>query len=225
MILRSGKSLLILTLKEEIKIDAIMLTEYLNKENVNVTNKYFSYKKDFTIRDISGQINLITEIHKILMKCEFDGLSRIESKIGREVEAYKVQLKKIKRDYNELIMKANKNDIDKFLIFEGKNMINQASVALEKIYNDNYLSIIDRSMNRKEICLGRIDSGNLRKENGKLEVGSLKGISYNLIEEDLYKYIKRIQKRNSYIDENEVIDLFVRVSHLAYSSINYLKGL
>ena len=225
MILRSGKSLLILTLKEEIKIDAIMITEYLNKKNVNVTNKYFSYKKDFTIRDISWQINLITEIHKILMKCEFDGLSRIESKIGREVEGYKVQLKKIKRDYNGLIMKANKNDIDKFLIFEGKNMINQASVALEKIYNDNYLSIIDRSMNRKEICLGRIDSGNLRKENGKLEVGSLKGISYNLIEEDLYKYIKRIQKRNSYIDENEVIDLFVRASHLAYSSINYLKGL
>ena len=151
--------------------------------------------RDFTIRDISGQINSIIEIHKILMKCEFDGLSRIESKIGREVEGYKVQLKKIKRDYNELIMKINKNDIDKFLIFEGKNMINQASVALEKIYNDNYLSIIDRCMNRKEICLGRIDSGNLRKENGKVEVGSLKGISYNLIEEDLYKYIKRIQKR------------------------------
>ena len=216
---------MILTLKEGIKIDVIMIAEYLNKKNVNVTSKYFSYKKNFNIKDISEQINLITDIHKILMKCEFDGLSRIESKIGREVEAYKVQLKKIKRDYNELIMKINKNDIDKFLIFEGKNMINQASIALDKIYNDNYLSIIDRSMNRKEICLGRVDSGNLRKENGQLEIGSLKGISYNLIEEDLYKYIKRIKKRNSYIDENEVIDLFVRASHLSYSSINYLKGL
>lgn len=225
MILKTGKSLLILTLKEEIKIDVIMITENLNKENVNVTNKYFSHKKDFNIKDIKGQINLIIDIHKILMKCEFDGLSRIESKIGREVEGYKVQLKRIKRDYNELIMKTNKNDIDKFLIFEGKNMINQASVALDKVYDDNYLSIINRSMNRKEICLGRVDDGNLRKENEQLEIGSLKGISYNLIEEDLYKYIKKIQKKNLYIDENEVIDLFVRASHLAYGSINYLKGL
>ena len=46
MILKTGKSLLILTLKEEIKIDVIMITENLNKENVNVTNKYFSHKKE-----------------------------------------------------------------------------------------------------------------------------------------------------------------------------------
>lgn len=218
-------SFLLYVLKEAIKINEFMITEYLNKENIKIVNKYFPSKKDFNIKDVNEHINLIINIHKILMKCKFNGLSRIESKIGREIEGYKVQLKRIKRDYNNLIMKSDKNELDKFLIFEGKNMISQANRALDNIYDDNYLSIINRSMNRKEICLGRVDCGNLREQKGVFEIGSLKGISYNLIEEDVYKYIKRIKKRNSFIDESEVIDSFVRASHLSYSSINYLKRL
>lgn len=223
--LKKEKNLLILTLKEEINIDESMIREYLNKEGVNVANHYFPYKKDLNIKEINSQIDLIGDIHKILMKCKFNGLSRIESKIGREIEGYKVQLKRIKRDYNELIMKINKNDIDKFLIFEGKKMIIQGSSAIESIYDNNYFSIIERSMNRREICLGRVDGGNLRKESEKLEVGFLRGIAYNLIEEDIYKYIKKIKRRNALLEEEEIIDYFVRRSHLAYSSINYLKGL
>jgi len=225
MMLKKEKNLLILTLKEEIDIDELAIKEYLNKEEVNVVGHYFPYKKDLNFKEIYSQIDLARDIHKILMKCRFNGLSRIESRIGREIEGYKVQLKRINRDYNELIMKINKNDIDKLLIFEGKKMISQGSLAIESINDNNYFSIIERSMNRREICLGRVDGGNLRIRSEKMEIGLLRGISYNLIEEDIYKYIKKIQRRNAILEEDEIIDYFVHGSHLAYSSINYLKAL
>ena len=50
-------------------------------------------------------------------------------------------------------------------------------------------------------------------------------MSYDLVEEDLYRYIKRIQKKDIKIDEEELIRLFVHQSHLSLNSINYLKGL
>ena len=47
----------------------------------------------------------------------------------------------------------------------------------------------------------------------------------SLMMADLYKYIKRIQKKEIKIDEEEFIRCFVHQSHLSLSSINYLKGL
>lgn len=167
----------------------------------------------------------MVELHKLLINCKFNNLNRFGSVIGKELESFKVQLKKIERDYNILFEKNSKNNVEKLFLSEGKRMILQGREAVEYICNNGYLDIIKRSMNREEICIGRADSGNLRKVNGNFEIGIIKGISYNLVEEDLYKYIKRIQKKGIKIDEEEFIRFFVHQSHLSLSSINYLKGL
>ena len=216
---------LILILKGEIKINELSINEYLESKGIIVVGNYFSHNKDFNKKLYENQISIMVELHKLLINCKFNNLSRFGSSIGRELEEFKVQLKKIERDYKEIFDKDSKNDIEKLFMSEGKRMICQGNQAIDYIYNNGYLEIIERSMNREEICIGRTDNGNLRKVDGKFEIGVIKGMSYNLVEEDLYKYIKRIQKKDIRIDENDLIRFFVHQSHLSLNSINYLKGL
>ncbi len=182
----------------------------------------------------------MVEVHKKLMGCRLSGLNRLGSNIGKEVEGFKVQIKKLKKDYERIINKDLKNDVDKIILLDGKMMLQKGEEAIDYIYKHGYLGVIERSMNREEICIGRADSGNLRfleKTNSEdsthgvisnksiFEIGTLKGISYNLVEEDLYKYIKRLQRRQENIDKEEIINTFVHSAHLSLNSIDYLKGL
>lgn len=216
---------LILILKEEIKINELSLNKYFESKGIIVTGNYFSHTKNFTRKSCESQISTIVEVHKLLINCNFNNLCRFRSTIGKEIEDYKVQLKKIQRDYKIVFDKNYKNDVEKLFLSEGKRMIIQGVQAVDYICSNGYLDIIKRSMNREEICIGRADEGNLRKIEGKFQIGIIKGMSYNLVEEDLYKYIKRIQKKGIKIDEEDLIRYFVHQSHLSLNSINYLRGL
>lgn len=81
-------------------------------------------------------------------------------------------------------------------------------------------------MSGYEVCLGRVDEGNLRtNENGEIEIGTIKYLTYNLIEHDLYAYLKRIIKKNILVNIDELIEYFVELSSLTDDSIDYLNGL
>ena len=49
-------------------------------------------------------------------------------------------------------------------------------------------------------------------------------MAYNLVEEDLYNYIKKLQKAEINIDEEEIIKTFIYESHLSFNSFDYLRG-
>lgn len=225
MMQKIEKNLLIVILLGVINIDELKIKQYFNKNGIQVAGNYFKSKKNIDIKDIEKQIDLIVMFQKKIAGLNFDGADRIESKIGKTLEDYKVQIKVLSRDYNELFLKEKKNEVDKYIILEGRKMLKQAEYAVNNISDELYFNIIHRSMNRKEICIGRIDSGNLKYEDKRITVGIVKNIAYNLIEEDFYKYIKRIQKKNIKSDENLLIKNFVYKSHLAYNSIIYLQGL
>lgn len=219
------KSLLIFILKGEIKIEDLLIREYLNEKGIIITGGYFRHDRNIEKKEVITQVNLIVTMHKTLIGCEFDGLNRIGSIIGKEVEDFKVQIKRLQKDYEKIVDKHYKNDVDRLIILEGKRMLQQGLEAINYIYRHDYIGSIERSMNREEICIGRADQGNLKEEEGKLKIGNIKGMTYNLVEEDLYKYIKRLQRKQLDIDENELIKIFVHGSHLAMNSFDYLRGL
>ena len=225
MIVKNERNLLTVILKGAIKIGELSVIEYLESKGIMVKGKYFSHNNEFNRKSYENQINIMVELHKVLVNCKFNNLNRFGSTIGKELEGFKVQLKRVERDYQQIFDKDFKNDVEKLFILEGKRMICQGHEAIEYIYNNGYLDVIRRSMNREEICIGRADSANLRKINGIFEIGVIKGMSYDLVEEDLYRYIKRIQKKDIKIDEEELIRLFVHQSHLSLNSIKYLNGL
>lgn len=225
MIVRSEKHLLMIILKEGIKINELTIKEDLKNKGICVLEDNFKYKKDIQKNDIISQVDLIVNMHKILAGCRFNGLIRMKSIIGKEVEEYKVQLKKLQRYYNTIVGCDCKGYMDKMILCEGKSLLKQGRDALGYINDCCYISIIERSMNRQEICLGRCDESNLRNNNGRLEIGSIKTMTYNLVEEDLYKYIKRLQRKQIDFNVEEVIKQFVYNSHLSASSLSYLRAL
>ena len=206
-------------------MDESSVNEYLNIRKITIIGQYFNYDKNMNRKDIISQINLIVELHKTLIGCDFNGLSRIKSTIGKEVEDYKVQIKKLQRHYDYIVSKPCTNEVEKLILSDGKIMLKQAKEALNHIYGHDYFGVIKRSMNREEICIGKVDRNNLRKNEGKIEIGTIKGMTYNLVEEDLYNYIKKLQRKQFDIDEEELIKLFVHGSHLSFNSFDYLRGL
>lgn len=206
-------------------MDELSANEYLNIKGIAIIGQHFSYDKNIDKKEIASQINLIVELHKTLIGYNFNGLSKIKSTIGKEIESYKVQIKKLQRHYDYVVSKDCANEVEKLILSNGKVMLKQAKEALNYIYEHDYLGVIKRSMNRYEICIGKVDSSNLRRNEGKIEIGTIKGLTYNLVEEDLYNYIKKLQRKQLDIDEEELIKLFVHGSHLSFNSFNYLRGL
>ena len=116
MIVRIEKSLLIVILVEEANMDELSITEYLGKKGITITGQYFRNDKAIDKNDIISQINLMVELHKALKGTNFNELIRIRSTIGREVEGYKVQIKKLEKDYAYLFTNACANEIENLIL-------------------------------------------------------------------------------------------------------------
>lgn len=206
-------------------MDDSSLVKYLNAKGITITGQYFTYDKSIEKSDIVSQINLMVDFHKILKGCKSYELNRIKSTIGKEVEGYKVQIKRLQKYYADIASKTCSDAIEKLILSNGKMMLNKAEQAIDYIQNHDYLGVIKRSMNREEVCIGKADRSNLRMNGETIEIGTIKSISYNLVEEDLYNYIKKLQRKELDIDEEELIKAFVYRSHLSFNSIDYLSGL
>lgn len=192
---------------------------------IKISDHPFERLNNISEADIYRQIDLIISFHKKAKYCLFESIDGLQSVIGKEVEGYKVQLKKLEREYNKIYSNPIKNSVDIYLISEGMNMLNQGNEAVNYIYNNGYIDIIKRSMNRNEICLVKCDESNLNRDEEELSVYNIKSLCYNLVEEDLYRYIKKLQKRGYKGDTSDLIKYFASKSHLSFDTIKYLKGL
>lgn len=206
-------------------MDQLSVIEYLHGKGITITGQYFNYDKNLNRSNIILQINLIVELHKVLVGCNFNEISGVRSTIGKEIESYKVQIRRLQKHYDYLFNNSCSNEIETLILSNGKIILSQAVRAVEYIDNHDYYGIIRRSMNREELCIGKVDTNNIRKRNNGIEIGIIKGMTYNLVEEDFYNYIKRLQKRGVHIDEEELLKEFVYGSHLSFNSIDYLRGL
>ena len=107
------------------------------------------------------------------------------------------RLNEEKRLNKDIALRENIKDtncMDLFILENGEKLLNRVDKAIEDLKEIDYLGIIKRSMKKNEICLGRVDEGNLRVVEA-IEVGSLKGATYNLVEEDIYNYLKTNELR------------------------------
>lgn len=198
------------------------LNEYLSANNIEIKNNYFKSFKSYEEKDILNQINLINEVDRILTRYSSIGYTRLYSTIGKRIENYKVYLRRLKIDleYRESI--ENLNEVDLFLLNEGENILKQGWESIKLLKDVDYIELIKRSMNLGEICLGKTDESNLRK-NKAIEIGKTKNISYNIIEEDIYIYLKKLKRRNKNLKIEYYLDEFINLSKLGKDSREYIK--
>ncbi|ATD56261.1 hypothetical protein BTM21_00750 [Clostridium chauvoei] len=203
------------------------INTYLKNRNIKVINKKIKNKENINEEEIANQINLIVQFHKFIGEYRENIMPRIGSTIGKDVEDYKVQLKKLTLDFKERKEKKDKNEIDLYIISNGENLLNKGNIAINHIIDNNYKDLIKRSMINYEVCLGRVDESNLKdsKLENFIEISTVKYLSYNLIEHDLYNYIKKLKKKFIPIEVNKIIDYYVDKLGLSIYSKEYLRGL
>ena len=202
------------------------ILEFLNDNGVIVGEKNFPKNNEKKyIWDTDNQISLIIQIQKILRGKKTNIIPRVESCIGKEIESFTVMAKKTLKMIKSFEEKYNKNDFDIFIIDEGNKILSRANKSLNALDEDEYLKIIIRSMNNYDICLGRVDEGNLKKEGLIIYTRTTRYISYNMIEHDCYNYIKKLKKRGYEGDIIKLINDFAYKSNLNRDSINYMTVL
>lgn len=203
------------------------LYSYFTNKDIKIANKRFETKNSATSQEnIKHQIDNVIRFQSLCKGYTDNVLPRIGGSIGRELENYKVQIKNLQIDYININNKVIKNSMDILLLKEGQKLLSRGYAAIVRVENSDYSNIIRRSMINYEICLGNVSENNLRiNEEGKIEVGTIKYLTYNLIEQDFYSYIKHLRKRNNNIDIEELIYYFVEKSFLENNSVEYLKGL
>ena len=198
---------------------------YLNNNNI-IVDENIARKGDRNIIDISNQIDLIVMIQSRLMNNGVTIIPRINSTIGKDVENFRVQNKKVEKILKSISLNDDKSNLDYYILEKGNIALERAKKSFDVMDNQIYFELIRRSMNNYEIWLGRVDEGNLKfEENEILKIRTTKYISYNLIEHDLFKYIKRIKRRGFNIQTEKVIDEFIYKSSLSEKSKNYLTAL
>ena len=150
------------------------------------------------------------------------GNMKINSTIGKLVENIKLELKQCRMSFNELKFNNELNVMDIFLLNNGDEILEKAEVGIKRISEFDYIGIIKRSMKKNEICLGRVDESNLRVVEG-IEIGTLKKISYNLVEEDIYNYLRRVRRKNPNCNLEFFVNEYIKSAHLSENSKIYLE--
>lgn len=203
------------------------ITSYLMDNGVIVGKETFTKSiEDKRLNNANKQLELIVYIQNLLMRQRETIIPRIDSSIGKDIENFKVQIKKNIRWINILKEKKDKSKLESFIVDEGRKIIERADNTIKALDNDLYLKLIKRSMQNYELCLGRVDGGNLKIDScGRIKIRTVKYISYNLIESDCYNYIKRLKRHGYEGDINEIIKTFVYLAALQNESEHYIKVL
>jgi hypothetical protein len=148
---------------------------------------------------------------------------RLEDKRGRTVEQYKIYIKKIKRQYESIKKKSELSSFEKLLLEYGDEYLKRAENCIKVIYENGYLELIKRSMDRNEICIGDTSFNNLRIRN-QIEVNDLSKCVYDLVEIDGADFLLRLIKKGLDLDYENLVREFCKIEGLDSRSENFIKA-
>lgn len=208
-----------------IKINSFDLNSYIQSRDIYIINKKINVEK-INVEKIFKQIDNIIFFQKAFGKYNENLFPRIKCTIGKEIDNFKGQILLIKKYGNNINNKKNLNELDRYILENSNRLIERVSNSITNIENSDYRNLIKRSMKNYEVCLGKTDEGNLSiSKDGKLNVGTIKYLTHNLKENDIYFYIKKIKRRNISINIEEIIDYYISKENLGKNSREYLKAL
>ena len=204
--------------------------DYLNSKEI-IKLAYFNnieedIKKNLNVNmeEALKQIEIISEFHKKVMGFSSMVNRNIPNCSGKTLEKYKMETKKLKKVYKRIQNDNPTNEVEKFILKTGEKMINRGEICIKAAKNSDYLSLLQRSMSRNEICLGYVDFNNLRKRK-YLEVISLERCCYDMIEMDYLKFLLGLRRSGISIDYNTLIEYLCKLEGLNQSSKMFILSL
>ena len=186
--------------------------------------KYKNMDEDVIERLIIEQFDAIYGFHEKALGFSGYLRNRLNNNTGKVVEEYKVSIKRLTNDINNIKSNEAKNSFEELIIKYGEEVINRARECIKTAYNSDYIGIITRSMSRTEICLGNTDFQNLRK-NRFIEVVSFEDCSYNIVEMDCFFLLSKLKRKGKKLDFERLISEFCYIEGLDTSSSEFLMAL
>ena len=117
---------------------------FLKKNNIEVLprKEIEREKRELRFYDPLEYLSIISDIHKEFLKEEDRIKFKFRNEIWKQVQIFKLWSRRVERleDSNGLINKA----------------LDASKKSLDCIYNINYKELIRRTMEREEVCIGRI---------------------------------------------------------------------
>lgn len=180
--------------------------------------------EDITTALVEEQIFNINEFHTRTLGYMELMNKRLDNNIGKTVEQYKVYIRRLEKELDNLNKKGPSNNFEKQLVEYGDLYLKRAKKCIDNIYMNNYIGLIMRSMNRAEVCLGNTSFDNLRKES-ILEVRSVDNCCYNMLEMDLIYFLGKIRRKGVEVDFNILIKEFCRLEALESDSEKFILSI
>lgn len=195
--------------------------EFLKTKGINVVDCFGGYDgKKLVVSEsiVEEHLRLISEFHEKAMR--FDGFlsNRIDNYTGKNVEEYKVYIKRLKRELGRLLSEKCSNDVDTFILDKGEKYLERAEICIKQIYEWGYYDLIHRSMKRNEVCLGDTYHDNIRKNKDIIEVLNTKHLGYNMVENDCVAYFNKLRKKGAKFDWAKLTSKFCEYEGLNTSS-------
>ena len=203
-------------------------SEYMSFRGIkNVDAIQFKYKNidlDITEELIIKQFCAIYDFHE--KSIGFSGYlrNRLNNNTGKIIEDYKISIKKLACDINNIKRDEPKNIFEELIIRYGDEVIKRGEECIREVYNSDYIGIITRSMRRTEICLGNTDFQNIQK-NVFVEVVSFENCSYNMVEMDCFILLSKLRRKGAELDFQKLAEEFCYIEGLDARSSKFLIAL
>jgi hypothetical protein len=201
--------------------------EYLNSKDIECVEDLKVDKKEFVDFDkIKSQVSSIAEFNLRTLGYEEDMNKKLKSNVGSTLEQYKIYTKKLKRYLNELRGKHMEGKLQETIYKYGISCLDRSNKCIDTIYQNDYLGLIKRSMDRKEVCLGNTYYNNLSKGiDEKIRIMSIDKCCYNMVETDLVYFLNRLKKSKVEINFISLIDDFCNMESLDKRSFKFISAL
>ncbi|GAA0728375.1 spore coat protein CotS [Clostridium malenominatum] len=197
--------------------------QYLISKGIEVVQEInFDLKsKKITEEMLKEQLKLISEFHEKVKGSTIGVKERLDSRAGRIVENYKVNIKKLKRDIVRFKENGPSHIFEEIVLYKGDEYVNRGEEVIKTIYDNNYYDLILRSMKNKEICLGNVDFSNL-VSGENIKIKSAKKASCNMVEIDCYNLLYKYKKKGLDVNFKELTRYFCELENLEDNSYRFI---
>lgn len=190
-----------------ININQEVLKSFLLENDIYIIGKYFKNKGENI--DISNHIDIIINLQKVLMRYHSIEKNSILSEIGKRIDRIGVMAKKLDERFYDLS-------------YYEKCVLDKVKEQLRKIENVDYIDLYKRGLLKDEVCIERVDESNLRVLD-RMEIGKIKSINFNIIEDDFIDYLSRYKKIYSKEILREYAKEYVQKANLKKNSFQYIN--
>lgn len=204
----------------------IQYLEQKDIEIINSSNIKIKYREKYcTEEDLLYHIETLCDFQAKVMGFKDYLRVRLNNKIGKTIEQYKVSLKRLKKDIRRLERKKDLNEFEKSLVKFGPKYIEIGKEALSVIDKPSYINFILRSMEREEICLDKVWFNNVLRDKEKIYIKDISSVSYNLIEMDCIEFIKKLRRRGIKTNYQLLCHEFCKKSKLGNDSEEFILSI